>query len=134
MAIFYPRSTLFTTNQRRGEVTMGTPANPFEHLRGKHLRVLVQSCSHFDDDPSCLEHLRDFIEVVIERIYQEPIVRAFGKSRSDLAFRVFWMLAPQYELYGRRYCLPSKGDAVTDILGSLYDIQRLYALVNKKSS
>ena len=133
MVTFYSRSTHLTTNHQKGERTMGTKPNPFACLREKHLLILVQSKPHFDEE-SWLEHLRDFIGVVIEAIYHEPIVRALGRSRSELAFRVFWVLAPQYEPYGRRYCLPSKRDATTDILSSLQNLQTLYALVNKTGS
>ena len=91
-------------------------------LQKKYLFIIVQSQPHFDDE-SWLEHLRDFIAVVVEAIYNEPAVRALGKSRSELVFRIFWVLAPQYEPYGRRYCLPSKSDVLTDIFGFLHDLQ-----------
>ena len=133
MVTFYSRSTRFTTNHQKGEYVMGTPSYPFECFKKKYLFIIVQSQPHFDDE-SWLEHLRDFIDVVVEAIYNEPIVRALGRSRSELAFRVFWVLAPQYEPYGRRYCLPSKRDATTDILSSLQNLQTLYALVNKTGS
>lgn len=133
MVTFYSRSTRFTTNHQKGEYVMGTPSYPFECFKKKYLFIIVQSQPHFDDE-SWLEHLRDFIAVVVEAIYNEPAVRALGKSRSELVFRIFWVLAPQYEPYGRRYCLPSKSDVLTDIFGFLHDLQKLYAVVNRPGS
>ena len=109
---------------------METKPNSFEYLRKKYLLIVVRPQLYFDNE-SWLEHLRDFTEVVVEAIYHEPAVRALGRSQSDLVFRIFWILASKYALYGRRYCLPSKSDVVTDIFGFLQDLQRLYAVTNK---
>ncbi len=113
---------------------MGTPSHPFECFKEKYLFIITHSQSHFDDNPSWLKHLRDFIEVVVEAIYHEPAVRALGRSRSDLSFRIFWKLAPQYGLYEKRHCLPTKKDVLTDIFGFLRNLQRLYTLVNGSGS
>jgi len=113
---------------------MGTPSHPLGCLQKKYLFIITRSHPQFDDDPSWLEHLRDFIEVVVEKIYNEPAVRALGRSRSELAFRIFWVLAPQYERYEKRQCPTSKGDVFTDIFCFLQDLQRLYPVGSEPGS